>query len=99
MLQANISTVKNNLSKYLEKVAGGNEVVISDRNKPVAILIPFTPAQVSGNWSNRVAQLEALGHLRSPFENANSAEQAKPMEVKGDLSLSEYLLQERKGSR
>jgi prevent-host-death family protein len=99
MLQANISTVKNNLSKYLEKVAGGNEVVISDRNTPIAILIPFTPAQHSGNWSSRVAQLAALGHLKNPLGNSKSAEPTKSLEVKGCFPLSECLLQERRSSR
>jgi len=46
MIQANISTIKNNISQYIEKVTCGDEVIISDRDKPVAMLIPFTPLQV-----------------------------------------------------
>jgi prevent-host-death family protein len=99
MLQANISTVKNNLSQYLEKVAGGDEVVISDRNTPVAILIPFTPSRVRGNWSSRVAQLTKLGHLKSPLGNSKTAEQSKPIEVQGGTPLSKWLLQERESGR
>jgi prevent-host-death family protein len=99
MLQANISTVKNNLSQYLDKVAGGEEVVISDRNTPVAILIPFTPTQVRGNWSGRVAQLTKMGHLKSPPANSQTLEQIQPLDLAGGTPLSKWLLQEREGGR
>jgi len=95
MLQANISTVKNNLSQYLDKVAGGEEVVISDRNTPVAILIPFTPTQVRENWSGRVAQLTKMGHLKSPPANSQTVEQIQPLDLAGGTPLSKWLLQER----
>lgn len=95
MIQANISTIKNNISHYIEKVACGDEVVISDRNKPVAVLIPFTPSQVRGNWSARVAQLSKLGQLKRPRLESNMVADIAPIESIGGRQLSDLLLEER----
>jgi prevent-host-death family protein len=99
MLQANISTIKNKLSQYIEKVVAGDEVVISDRSTPVAILIPFSPSRVQGNWSSRVAQLTKLGHLKRPVSNSKIADQINPIEVQDGTPLSKLLLIERQSGR
>jgi prevent-host-death family protein len=99
MIQANISTLKNNISQYIEKVACGDEVVISDRNKPVAMLIPFTPSQVHGNWSARVAQLSKLGQLKSPRLESHLVADIAPVESIGGSPLSDLLLEERGSGR
>ena len=99
MIQANISTIKNNLSQFIEKVACGDEVVISDRNKPVAMLIPFTPSQVRGNWSARVAQLSNLGQLKRPRLESNMVADIDPIESIGGSQLSDLLLEERRVGR
>ena len=39
MIQAGIKDVKNNLSRYLTQVKAGEEVMITDRGKPVARII------------------------------------------------------------
>ena len=95
MIQANISTIKNKISQYIEKVACGDEVVISDRNKPVAMLIPFTPSQVHGNWSARVAQLSKLGQLKRPRLESQLVADVDPVESIGGPPLSDLLLEER----
>jgi prevent-host-death family protein len=99
MIQANISTIKNNLSQFIEKVACGDEVVIFDRNKPVAMLIPFTSSQVRGNWSARVAQLSKLGQLKRPRLESNMVADIDPIESIGGSQLSDLLLEERRAGR
>lgn len=99
MLQANISTVKNNLSRYIEKVLSGDEVVISDRSTPVAILIPFTPSRAQGNWSSRIDHLTKLGHMKRPLAESKIAEQIKPIEAQGGIALSELVMMERQSGR
>ena len=42
MVSVNVAELKNRLSKYLTFVKGGEEVVIRDRNLPVAKLVPFS---------------------------------------------------------
>src|SRR2546429_6372728 len=41
MRSVNVAELKNRLSKYLTFAKGGEEVVIRDRNLPVAKLVPF----------------------------------------------------------
>ena len=44
MRTVNVAELKNQLSKYLRFAKGGEEIVIRDRNLPVAKLVPF-PAE------------------------------------------------------
>lgn len=41
MKAVNIADLKANLSSYLQKVAGGQEIIVRSRQKPVARIIPF----------------------------------------------------------
>jgi prevent-host-death family protein len=41
MRSVSVAELKNRLSKYLTFAKGGEEVVIRDRNLPVAKLVPF----------------------------------------------------------
>jgi prevent-host-death family protein len=43
MIKANIHDAKTHFSKYLEKVAKGQTVVVCKRNVPIAEIRPFTP--------------------------------------------------------
>ena len=52
-----IDDVKRDLSRILEQVAQGEEVVIASDGKPVAKLVPFEPAtatRVPGYWKGKV---------------------------------------------
>jgi prevent-host-death family protein len=40
---AGVREVKNNLSSYLDRVRGGEEIVITDRGRPVARLTSLDP--------------------------------------------------------
>ena len=95
MIQVNISTIKNNISQYIEKVACGDEVVISDRDTPVAMLIPFRPSHIRGNWSARVAHLAKLGQLKRPRLESTMVADIPPVELMGGRQLSDLLLEER----
>jgi len=37
----NIADLKNRLSQYLKEVRAGNEIVVRDRNRPVARIVPI----------------------------------------------------------
>ena len=41
MRAVNIADLKNNLSRYLNEVRGGAEVLVKDRNKPIARIVPL----------------------------------------------------------
>jgi len=62
MRSVNVAKLKDQLSKYLSFAKGGEEVVIRDRNLPVAKLVPFS---AEGADDQEVA-LVASGKLRLP---------------------------------
>src|SRR5579863_1444687 len=62
MRSVNVAELKNSLSKYLTFAKSGEEIVIRDRNLPVAKLVPF----VSNEASEEELLLVAAGKLRLP---------------------------------
>jgi len=45
MQTVNIAELKNNVSAYLEQVKNGEDLIVKDRNRPVARLVPLTAAE------------------------------------------------------
>jgi antitoxin (DNA-binding transcriptional repressor) of toxin-antitoxin stability system len=63
MKKAKIAILKNNLSRYLAHVRGGGSVLVLDRDRPVARLVPLPSSGVRGA-SERLARLERQGLIR-----------------------------------
>jgi prevent-host-death family protein len=63
----NVAELKNQLSKYLTFAKAGEEVVIRDRNLPVAKLVPFSSAEAS----EEELLLVAAGKMRMPQNALN----------------------------
>src|SRR5580765_5284231 len=63
MKQAKIANLKNNLSRYLDHVRRGGSVIVLDRDRPVARLVPL-PHDGAGGASERLARLERQGLIR-----------------------------------
>ncbi len=47
MKTVNIAELKNRLSTYVRFARNGEEIVIRDRNMPVAKIVPFVPGNAS----------------------------------------------------
>jgi len=62
MRSVNVAELKKRLSKYLSFAKGGEEVVIRDRNLPVAKLVPFS----AEGANDQELMLVAAGKLRLP---------------------------------
>jgi prevent-host-death family protein len=86
--EAGIRELKRRLSAYLRQVKAGGTVVITDRGKPVACIVPLA--------QSTEAQLEALKHAGWI---AWSGEKLPPLapaaQAKGDLTAADLLLQDR----
>ena len=65
MQTVNIAELKNNLSAYLEKVKNGVELIVKDRNRPVARLVPLNEGQ---DLDAEEAALVAGGLMRLPVK-------------------------------
>lgn len=56
-MQVNVYEAKTQLSKLLQQVEGGDEIIIARRGKPVARLVPVQRApvrRVPGAWKDKV---------------------------------------------
>ena len=42
MRSTNIADLRNRLTQYLQEVRAGEEIVVRDRQKPIAKIVPFT---------------------------------------------------------
>ena len=62
MRSVNVAELKNRLSKYLAFAKEGEEIIIRDRNLPVAKLIPFSSEEAS----EEELLLVAAGKMRIP---------------------------------
>jgi|ERR1700679_2409265 prevent-host-death family protein len=63
MRTANIGTLKNQLSAYIKLVRNGEEVIVCDRNVPVARILPFEPP---ADYEAEEAALIAAGIMTPP---------------------------------
>lgn len=95
METATISQIKNRLSAYLKKVRAGKEVLILDRDEPIAKIVP---AVLQDDPSGRLAALVRKGIVR-PAQRPMPLEMLRsPRPGKGARVL-EALLEERREGR
>jgi prevent-host-death family protein len=59
MRSTNIADLRNRLTQYLKEVRAGEEIVIRDRQRPIARIVPFTPDEQEDD-----ADLVAAGLIR-----------------------------------
>lgn len=67
MRSVNIAELKNQLSKYLMYAKAGEEIVIRDRNLPVAKLVPLP----TNETDDQELRLVAAGKMRPPRKQLN----------------------------
>ena len=77
--EVGIRDLKNNLSKYIDRVRSGEEVVVTDRGKPVARLSAIDSS------TDRIADLVAAGVVRAPTRSARHRPHRR-IKAKGPVS-------------
>ncbi len=75
MVTVNIHEAKTNLSRLVERVEGGEEVVIARSGKPVAKLVPLT----------RDLAPRPLGTMRGLIEMANDFDDPLPPDIEASF--------------
>ncbi len=66
MQTVGIRELKNRLTHYLGEVRNGENVVVTDRGKPIAILHSLDKLEEDAGLDERLAALAAQGHLTLP---------------------------------
>jgi len=70
---SNIHEAKSNLSKLIDKVEHGEEIVIARAGKPVAKLVPYLfdkSSRTGGQWKGKVKIAADFDHLPADIANA-----------------------------
>jgi len=96
MKKAGIAALKNNLSRYLDQVKAGESILVMERNRPVAQIVPL-PGAVRGSDSDyeRLTRLEEKGLIRRAVAGSrNWFAKRRSVKVKG--SVLQDLLDERR---
>ena len=96
METVNIAELKNSLSAYLQKVRAGEEIIIRDRNLPIAKIVPLNTTDVSAED----LALAASGQMLLPSEPFNerafwSIGAKHPVSADIAQSLSDAVTQDR----
>jgi prevent-host-death family protein len=55
-MKAGVAELKAGLSRYLERVKAGHEVLVTDRGRPVARLVPITAESHRGTRRERLVR-------------------------------------------
>jgi len=66
MRVVNIADLKNNLSAHLERVRRGEELLVKDRNRPIARLVPLAAGE---DLDSEEMELAAAGLIRLPTKS------------------------------
>lgn len=86
-IEVGVRDLKNNLSRYLDRVQGGEEVIVTEHGRPVARLSSLDQP------SDRLASLIASGMVRPP----RSKERQRPARrIKAKGSVSELVAEQRR---
>ena len=96
MKHAKIADLKNNLSRYLDHVRHGGSVLVLDRDRPIAEIVPLREASSKGAADDaQLRHLERLGLIRRGKGGLPSwFGKRKPYRVHG--SVLKGLLEERR---
>ena len=94
MKRAKIGDLRNHLSRYLDHVRGGGEVLVLDRDRPVArIVAPLAPGQPA---DDRLARLERRGLVRVGAAGMPAWRGRQPTRLRGSV-LRDLLDERRRG--
>ncbi|MCA1831669.1 MAG: type II toxin-antitoxin system prevent-host-death family antitoxin [Actinobacteria bacterium] len=66
MKRVKIAELKNHLSEHLRGVEAGEEIVVTDRDRPIARIIPFKTGQRSVKISKPTRSFASLRNKRFP---------------------------------
>jgi prevent-host-death family protein len=96
MRKASISILKAHLSQYLDAVKSGEEVIVTERGRPVARLTRLDPERAP---EGRMGQLVREGRMRAPTLDGASPGAVEPVAPDPKGRSLEILLEERAEGR
>jgi len=95
MKKAGIREVKAHLSKYLQDVKKGDEVIITDRGRAVAHIVPVGSGGEGGRLYESLSQLSKRGLVKLPERWGKPVARPEREQVKGS-PLSDAVIEDRR---
>lgn len=65
MVAVNIRELVHNFSKYLKEVKDGEQILVMERNVPVAEIIPHNPHVKKPGWKREIKRIKVKGEALS----------------------------------
>jgi prevent-host-death family protein len=90
-MNASVRELKNRLSEYLRRVRAGERIVVTDRGRPVAELLPLSSRRTSSE--QRFARLVELGEATAPL--GRGLADIEPAKLRKRPLISRTLLEDR----
>jgi prevent-host-death family protein len=66
MATVGIKELKNKLTQYLRRTKQGEDIIVTERGKPIALIRPIRSAKDVADREARLAQLAAQGRVTLP---------------------------------
>lgn len=66
MSTVGVRELKNRLTRYLRQTKQGEEIVVTERGKPIALLMPIKAVKRAASLEARLARLAAEGRVTLP---------------------------------
>src|SRR3989304_4708115 len=94
MSTVGVRELKNRLTQYLRRTKQGDEVVVTERGKPIALIQPIQSAERAASLDARLARLAAQGLVTLPTRAP--LKRLRPIKVAG-APISKTILRDRRG--
>ncbi|MGH7813834.1 MAG: type II toxin-antitoxin system Phd/YefM family antitoxin [Candidatus Binataceae bacterium] len=100
MKRAKIAELRNGLSRYLDYVRAGGNVIVCDRDTPIAEIVPLSHAprgkRTAESGETRLERLERKGIIhRGTGDFGEWLKHHKPIRLPSGASLVDAILEER----
>ena len=92
MSTVGIKELKNRLTQYLRRIKQGEEVIVTERGKPIALIQPIQSAEHPASLEARLTRLAALGLVTLPTRKA--LKRVRLVKVSGPC-ISKTILEDR----
>ena len=90
-----IRELKTHLSRYVQEVKDGDEILVSERGRIVAKLVPIEPQSETARLQNLLLKLSAEGRIILPRIHEKAARRPRRKKVKGS-PFSDAVLEDRR---
>lgn len=88
-----VKELKNRLTHYLRRTKRGEEVIVTERGKPIALLQPIQKVPRPVSLEARLAKLAAEGQITLPARNFRK--RIRPVKISGP-PVSQAILEDRR---